>query len=62
MTRWWFNANVISIADAGHVRRVLDMASEDGWELVTIVASGTDESGKPQATVIWRRDRPLPAN
>ena len=55
-------ANRVRIADDQHVQRVLNMASEDGLELVTIVAAGTDAQGHAQATIVWRTMKSPPSD
>jgi hypothetical protein len=53
--RWEFNANSINIGDADHVQRVLNMADQDGWQLVSIVPVPGPTDEHHRATVIWRR-------
>ena len=53
--RWEFNVNLVRITNADHVKRVLNMAAEDGWELVTIVAVPPPGNQHQSGTIVWRR-------
>lgn len=50
-----YNVNTLTIADAEHVKRVLNMAAEDGWEVVTVLAIPEPKDTTNTGLVVWRR-------
>ena len=52
-----FNINEIRLNDVTHVKRVLEMADEDGWAVIAVIPRPDMSYGEPTATVIWQRPR-----
>lgn len=52
---WRYHTNEVQVSDVEHVKRVLNMAAEDGWELVTIIALPSVTKTGGTGMVVWRR-------
>ena len=53
--RWEYHTNNVRIEDREHVKRVLNMASQDGWEMVSIVAYPHPRDTTNTGIIVWRR-------
>ena len=53
--RWEYNVDPLHLSDKAHATRVLNMAAEDGWEVVAVVPL-SPEGEKVWAYVIYRRE------
>jgi hypothetical protein len=49
-----YTADALNLADINSVRRILNMAAEDGWELVSITPAAPPGEHIP-VVAIWKR-------